>query len=227
MKKLIYHIIRLALAILPAMLTVAPAMAQNTVYQGQVVEFSIETLPEGSTYHWDVYCDLTVNFAQTPGNCAGTDYQFTGSSNEATTHIIFNRAGEYIVKIEAWDPVACTNNMKFYLVEVEESLPTAALELDPDEICVNEPSVLQVTLTGAPVWKITLRAEDEDGHSLLEYTIDEDDPNPYDIVVSPVKTTWYTVIRVEDANGEQLEPSNTVTLTVHPLPANSRIYLRE
>lgn len=215
------------LAILPVVFSVAFAAGQVTaIYPGQIVDFSIETQPEGSTYNWEIYCDLTVNFAQIPGNCA--DGEVVDGQNTEHARIRFTQPGEYIVKIEVVDPVDCTNNMKFYLVVVEEALPTAELELDPDEICVNEPSVLTVTLTGEPLWNFTIQAVDEDGNIDLFYFDDIDSSqNPMEFTVSPEKTTWYTVIEVTDKNGTQLDPSESVKLTVHPLPENSRIYLKE
>lgn len=210
-------------------LSVADATGQVTaIYPNQIVDFSIEQQPAGSTYNWEIYCgaQMGVNMAQVAGTC-GDATVVSGQGTEAA-QIRFSQPGEYLIKIEVWDPVSCTNNMKFYRIEVEESLPTAELDLDPDEICVNEPSVLMVTLTGEPLWGFTLQATDEDGNVDLFYYTDIDaDENPFEITVSPQKTTWYTVIEVTDKNGTQLDPSNMVKLTVHPLPENSRIYLKE
>lgn len=219
----------LLLAILPVVLSVAYAAGQVTaIYPGQIVDFSIETQPAGSEYRWEIYCGagMTVNFAQVPGTCSDGEV-VSGQGTEAA-QLRFNTPGDYIIKIEVWDPVECTNNMKFYRIEVEESLPTAELDLDPEEICVNEPSVLTVTLTGEPLWGFTLQATDEDGNVDLFYYTDIDaGDNPFEITVSPEKTTWYTVIEVTDKYGKQIEPSNSVTLTVSPIPRSSRIYLKE
>lgn len=216
------------LAFLPAVLSVAFAAGQVTVVnQGQKVDLGIDPLPAGSTYQWEIYCDMTVDFAQTPGNCPGGTYQFeNGINNQPAVQVVFNTPGQYMVKIEVWDAELCTNNMKFIRIDVEESEPTAELSLDPNEICISEPARLKVTLTGKPPWKFKLQAEDEDGISTQEFTINENDPNPVEIDVSPEKTTIYTVVEVTDENGIQTDPSNIVTLTVHPLPVNSRIYLK-
>jgi hypothetical protein len=227
--KKIVHLILLQTVLtgLLTVLSVAFAAGQVTaIYPGQIVDFSIEQQPAGSEYKWEIYCDLTVNFAQVAGNC--TDGEVVDGQNSDQAQIRFSKPGEYMVKIEVWDPVACTNNMKFYLVIVEEALPTAELEIDPDEICVNEPSVLTITLTGEPLWGFTLQAVDEDGSIDLFYfeNIGADD-NPVEFTVSPLKTTMYTVIEVTDKNGVQMDPSGSVQLTVHPLPENSRIYVKE
>ena len=225
----IVHLLLLqtALAGLLTILFVPEASGQVTaIYPNQIIDFSIEKQPDGSTYKWEIYCDLTVNFAQVTGDCA--DGEVVSGQGTEHAQIRFRQPGEYMVKIEVWDPVTCTNNMKFFLIIVEEALPTAELEIDPEEICVNEPSVLTVTFTGEPLWGFTLQAVDEDGNTDLFYFEDiGDDQNPFEFTVSPEKTTWYTVIEVTDQNGVQQDPSNTVQLTVHPLPVNTRIYLKE
>jgi hypothetical protein len=227
-RKIVLLMMLILIAIgVPALLSLADATAQKiTVYPGQIVDMSIEPIP-GATYVWDIYCDATVNFASTSGNCSGSEYVFVDGNDKAHVQIFFNTPGEYFVKIEVWDPVLCTNNMKFAQIEVLDELPTALLKLDPEEICISEPSLLTVTLTGEPLWGFTLQAVDSDGNTDLFYYTDIDaDKNPFTISVSPEKTTWYRVIEITDKNGIQSDPSNTVTLTVHPLPQNSRIYLK-
>lgn len=221
----------LLLAILPAVLPVASAMAQvSIIYPGQKVDLSIETQPVGSTYKWEIYCDSTVDFAKTPGNCNNNEAGFVGGiNNQASVQAIFNKPGRYIVKIEVWDPVMCTNNLEIMLLEVKESLPTAELSIIPEEICISEPSVLTVTLTGKPLWGFVIEAYDKDGKltDRLEFNNIDTGQNPFDIVVSPIETTWYRVVKVTDLYGVQNNPSEAVKLTVHPLPANSKIYLKE
>lgn len=197
-----------------------------TVYPGQIVDMSIEPIP-GANYVWDIYCDASVNFAETSGNCSGNEYVFANGNNHAHVQVIFNTPGNYFIKIEVWDAVLCTNNMKFTQIEVLDALPTALLKLDPEEICISEPSLLTVSLSGEPLWGFTLEAVDIDGNKDLFYYTDIDaDNNPFTITLSPEKTTWYRVIEITDKNGIQSDPSNTVILTVHPLPQNSRIYVK-
>ncbi len=229
--KKIVHLILLQTVLtgLLTVLSVAFAAGQvSAIYTHQIVDFSIETQPEGSTYNWEIYCGtgMSENFAQVPGTCSNGEVVSGQNTNRA--QLRFTKAGEYIVKIEVWDPVTCTNNMKFYLVEVEEALPTAELELFPDEICVNEPSVLTISLTGVPLWGFTLQATDEDGNIDLFYFEDIGaNDNPVEFTVTPLKTTWYTVIEITDSYGVQKDPSESVQLTVHPLPQNSKIYVKE
>jgi len=236
-------IVHLALLLPIAIGTLVMISATNvagqgiTVYPGQQIDFSVEPIP-GGTYKWEVYCDLTVNFAKTPSNCTGTEYNFPEGNDKAEAPLVFNTPGEYIVKIEVWDAVMCTNNMKFYYVIVEESLPTAVLDLAPNEICITvdptkpEFAIIRVSFTGEQPWKFTLEAGtyDSDGNFVVwdrtEY--DNVSDNPLEIKVTPTITTIYRVVDLYDTNGgPQPEPSNSVTLTVHPLPTNSPIYIKE
>jgi hypothetical protein len=227
----------LLLAILPVVFSVAYAAGQvTTVYPGQIVDFSIEKQPDGSTYKWEIYCDLTVNFAQVTGDC--TDGEVVSGQGTEAAQIRFTQPGVYLVKIEVWDPVTCTNNMKFYRIEVEESLPTAELDLAPNEICITvdptmpEFAIIGISFTGEQPWKFTLEAGtyDANGNFVVwdRTNYENVSDNPMEITVSPTVTTIYRVVDLYDNNGgPQPEPSNSVTLTVHPLPENSRIYLKE
>lgn len=209
-----------------------------TIYPNQIVDFSVEQEPAGSTYKWEIYCesDFGVNMAQTAGTCP--DGEVVSGQGTKDAQIRFTKPGVYLVKIEVWDPVDCTNNMEFYRVEVEESLPTALLDLAPNEICITvdptkpEFALIGISFTGTQPWKFTLEAGtyDEDGNFVVWDRTEYDNvtTNPMEITVSPTVTTIYRVVDLYDNNGgPQPEPSNSVTLTVHPLPTNSPIYIKD
>ncbi len=227
MKRLLYHISCLALVILPVLLTVAPAIAQTPVYQGQTIKLAIEE-QTGDTYTWDLYSDSTINFATVDGTAVAeglalfVDNENTGSSVQVT----WLEAGVYFYKITAVNEAQCTNNLKVGRIEILPAIPTAQLDLNPNEICIEEPTILIVALTGNEPWSFTIQAEDLNGNitDLLEYNNILNDENPYEIILSPSQTTIYRVIQVKDKFGQNLDPSETITLTVHPLPTNSRIY---
>lgn len=213
-----------------AVVPLAPAIGQvDVIYPGQKVDLSIITQPK-STFKWEVYCDSTVNFATTPGNCTNGEADFVnGIDNLADVQVVFHKPGIYFVKAEVWDSVKCTNNLKLIRLVVDESLPTGTLDLVPNDICINEPSVLTVTLTGTPLWGFVIEATNEKGEvtDRLEYNNIDTGQNPFDIIVSPTETTYYRVVQVTDMYGIQTNPSESVKLTVHPLPTNSRIYLKQ
>lgn len=230
MKRLLYHISCLALVILPVLLTVAPAIAQTPVYQGQTTELSIEPNP-GDTYTWEIYNDPTINFATVAGTAvADGEASFVDGINTGpTVQVTWLEPGIYFYKVTAVDIAGCTNNLEIGRIEILESLPTAELNLDPNEICINDDALIIVTLTGNPAWEITVEESDLDGNvtGYNTYSGIEADENPYKIAVSPTQTTIYRVVQVKDKYGENLDPSNSVSLTVHPLPAKSKIYLKE
>jgi hypothetical protein len=204
---------------LPAVLPVTSVMAQvTTVYPGETLDLAIEEEPAGSTYLWDVYCDLTVNFAQVDGDCPAGTYNFAGGVNdEAATQVVFNTPGEYMIKIEVWDPVACTNNMKFIRIDVEEALPEVVLE--GDSVCIGDPAVLTFRFTGEAPWSGTYT----DGTDTWPFTSDE---NTLEVVIptNEVGTFEYQVTELTDAYGTNTTPSEKTKITVYPNPNISRIY---
>ncbi len=220
-----YHIIRLALALLPVMLTVASATAQmRTVYQGETTELSIEQ-QAGDSYTWDLYNDPSVNFATVDGNAFASEAFFVDDINTGpTVNVTWLEPGIYFYRVLAVDEEGCTNNLKVGRIEVLEALPTA--ELATNEICIGDPGFITVTLTGTAVWEIKLEARNQAGEvtDVIPVTVGENDPNPFNIPVNPIETTIYRVIELKDKNGNNLDPSESVTLTVHPLPVNSKIY---
>lgn len=230
MKRLLYHISCLALVILPVLLTVAPAIAQTPVYQGQTTEIGVEPKP-GDTYTWEIYNDSTINFATVAGTAvADGEASFVDGINTGPTiQVTWLEPGIYFFKVTAVDIAGCTNNLQIGRIKIRESLPTAELNLDPNEICINDDALIIVTLTGNPAWEITVEESDLDGNvtGYNTYSGIEADENPYEIAVSPMQTTIYRVVQVKDKYGENLDPSNSVSLTVHPLPAKSKIYLKE
>jgi hypothetical protein len=210
----------LLLAILPVVLPVASAMAQvTTIYPGQKTDLIIGTQPVGSTYNWEIYCDLTVDFAKTPGNCPAAQYQFVGGiNNRDSVQVIFSKAGTYIAKIEVWDPTKCTNNMKFIMLNVEEALPEVVLR--GDSVCVGNPAMLTMNLTGTGPWVVTYTNGTNSwtipGIATSEYTIP--------IFTPTAGTTEYWVTEIKDTYGINTKPSEKVKVTMYPKPKISRIY---
>jgi hypothetical protein len=207
--------LRLVLVMIPVMLTMAPAMAQNFVYLGQTSELSVVEV-EGDTYVWELYNDPDVDFATDPGNCPASEAYFVNGNTGPTVTVMWLNEGLYFYKVTAYGPGGCMN-LKVGMMQVLTTPPGVSID-EPPPVCAGDTAVLVIHLTGTAPWSIDLY----DGINTVTYeNIMED---VFNVFVSPEMTTSYTVTRVQDAYGESFIPSNTVTLIVKPLPLNSRIY---
>jgi len=225
MIRLLYIARYLALAVLLLLLlALAPAMAQNVVYQGQTTQLGVDQKP-GDTYEWELYNDSTVNFAQVDGVTSAAYADIVGGNNTAIINVQWNKPGEYFFKVTAKS--SCTNNLKIGKMKVLPSLPKAELEINPEEICEGESAELKVIFSGKDPWSMKLQAKDKNGIVVSDYSGISASGNPLKIPVNPNTTTEYTVIEVSNMFGVQTIPSNSVTLTVHPLPTKTGIYLKK
>lgn len=208
------------------LLALAPAMAQNVVYQGEITQLSTEQTP-GDSYVWELYNDSTVNFAKVPGACPTNLADFVGGNTGATVSVEWKQPGTYFFKVNALNITGCTNNLRVGIVKVLPSLPSAVLEVNPEEVCEGEWAELIVTFSGKAPWSMKLQAKDKNGSSVTDYSGIDAAGNPLRIPVGPNTTTEYTVIEVSNMYGVQTIPSNLVTLTVHPLPQKTPIYVKK
>lgn len=198
------------------------ASAQTiTAYTGVPFNFTVDVpgVPDDNI-EWEIYSDFAgINMAVIPGNCPPASGAFVSGDNiGASVDIVWEVPGLYIVKVHATNSCP-TDNMKFYLVEVLQSLPTATL-LDPVEICAGEPAVVIVELTGDAPWDLILT----DGVNVWNFNNILASPATLVLSPSPTTTSSLTVTSVTNIDGTNTEPSNTVTLIVNPLPVNSNIY---
>ena len=225
MIRLLYIARYKALAVmLLLLLALAPAIAQNVVYQGQTTQLGVDQKP-GDTYEWELYNDSTVNFAQVDGVTSAAYADIVGSNNTAIINVQWNKPGEYFFKVTAKS--SCTNNLKIGKMKVLPSLPKAELEINPEEICDGESAELKVIFSGKDPWSMKLQAKDKNGIVVSDYSGISASSNPLKIPVNPNTTTEYTVTEVSNVFGVQTIPSNSVTLTVHPLPTKTGIYLKK
>jgi hypothetical protein len=227
------HIPRyLALAVLlHLLLALAPAMAQNVAYQGETTTLAVEQM-SGDTYSWELYDDGTVDFAITPGMTTSASYAtFVGGNVGASVQVQWLKPGLYFFKVTAFNITGCTMNIKIGIIKVEPSIPTATLKLTPTEICDDGVSVaqLEIAFTGPGPWNMILQAKDKVTGSVTTetYTNIPETGNPMTITVNPKATTEYTVIEVSNKYATNTNPSDSVTLTVHPLPEKTPIYLKK
>ena len=214
------HIVKTLAVALLVLLSVAFAKGQGiTVYTGQPFTFTVDVqFAQEDNITWEIYDDfIGINMAVVPGNCPVTSGEFVGGDNTGSSvDIIWYVPGTYIVKVRAVNDCP-TDNMKFYLVTVEQSLPVATID-EPGVICEGDPGYLVVNLTGTAPWSLVLY----DGVNYTTY--DNILVSPFIIPVSPTTTTTYTITEVTNIDGTNIEPSNSVILIVNPRPTNGTIY---
>ncbi len=222
------HILRLMAVAMMLLLTGASASAQSvTVYAGQTFTFTVDVqFAQEENITYEIYDDFAgINLAVVPGNCPVTSAFFPSGNSGSSVDITWLVPGMYLVKVEAVNDCP-TNNMKFWLVEVLPALPTASLVVNPDEVCRGDEADLLITFTGEAPWSFVLEANDGINPPVTT-TYNGITDNPFVIVISPTRTTTYTVLSVTDANGTNPDPSNSVILTVKPRPDGSPIYQYE
>jgi hypothetical protein len=221
MNRLLRDMIRLALVVLlPLLLALAPAMAQNVAYQGDTTPLSVVQVP-GNTYKWEIYNDGTVNFAAVPGNCPTALADFVGGNTGSSVTVKWFKPGIYFFKVTAHDAAGCTMNLKVGMIKVEQVIPTAIITPPTNFICVGDTYPLEVVFTGNGPWKFTYT----DGTN--SWTVDNITAKKYTINVKPNGTTVYSVTNVQDQYETNTKASPTVTLVVKPLPVNGKIYQYE
>ncbi len=228
MKKLLYIARYQVLAVLLLMLSVwTPVLAQNVVHQGDITTLAVDPKP-GDVYVWEMYNDSTVDFAKVPGACPPGYADFVNGNTGSSVQVDWEEPGIYFFKVTAFTASGCTDNLAVGKVKVLKSIPFAVLDLNPNEICEGQSSELVVTFTGKAPWNMKLQATDLlTGKSVVQvYTGIPKASNPYSITINPKVDTEYTVIEVSNKYGVTTIASNSVTLTVHPLPKSSPIYVK-
>jgi hypothetical protein len=221
----LYHIVRLALVILPVILTVAFATAQvpvwqspPTVFQGETTPLAVEQKP-GDTYTWELFNDSTVNFAVASGTVTAAEAFFVDGIDDApAVSVTWLEPGVYFYRLMAVDLAGCTNNLRVGRIEVLEALPTA--ELRDTAICIGEPGAMIVDLTGTAPWNLTLT----DGTNSYPFTGIMDDTFELTFAPGPKTTTEYWVSQVSDFYGTNNQPSEKAEMIIYPKPDSSQIY---
>ncbi len=92
-------------------------------------------------------------------------------------------------------------------------------------ICAGESTTIAVSISASVGPYIVVYNDGSSDHSVSNYSSDETSDD--DITVSPTTTTTYSLVSVHDSFGTNLLPlsSNTVTITVNPVPTNINVTL--
>jgi hypothetical protein len=213
-----YIFLRLWLVILPLMMALAPARAQDTVYAGTSTWLSVIEVP-GDTYVWELYDTVTgINFATDPGNCPPSKAFFISGNTGDSVNVMWLAKGTYFYKVTAYRN-NCTMNLKVGKMVVLWDPPTAIIAT-PSPICVGDSVRLTVSLTGTAPWSITLT----DGVNSWVYSNIMTSPFDLTVPVIPLVTTTYWISEVSDLHVTNTDPSPPVIQVVNPKPVNSHIY---
>jgi hypothetical protein len=225
MKLLQHRLFRLALVILPVMLALTHARAEqgvDTIYAGQSRVESVVEYP-GVDYYWEIYNDVTgIDFATDPGNCPPSQAYFVGGVNTGpTVEIMWLVPGTYFFKCTATD--SCTNNLKVGKMVVLESLAYATLSLVADTVCQGDTAVFTLEFTGgAGPWDVTIT----DGTNSWTYYDIQTSPFtfPFDGTPTIPGSYQYWVSSVTSGMGfVNNVPGDPVTLIVLPKAVTSPI----
>jgi hypothetical protein len=220
--------------ILLAVLAVASAVAQKPVQhivvsEHDTIEFSVVEFP-GDRYTWDIYVDPTINFALENDRLDPALY-FVDGMYEGSTVLVTNlEPGLYFVRVMVWDEVACTNNLLVYSLEVLE-VPEA--DLYGEEACFGDPTFLRVVLTGVGPWEVIYT----DGIDSKQVNLNGNPGEEQYILVTPIMMEpvdeviiyeyWIEYIKDLGTGGENFKPSDKARIVIYPIPANSKIYLKD
>lgn len=231
MKKLITHIIRLTLAFIPLVLTVANASAQIEVNQCDTMEFSVVSRPGIPQTHfvWAIYnsSDSPTDVLD-PAGALDPAIHFVGGQYAGSSVLVTGlEVGKYYVRINVWDEISCTDNIEMYVMEVLDTELEA--ELFGDSLCIGDPAMVKIIFTGIGPYNITYTYGDGsnvvnlNGISEPEYYI------PFTELPILTTTTQFWIMEVSNdckVRSYESEPQK-VGVVIFPKPSNSKIYLKE
>jgi hypothetical protein len=224
-KRLLHMILRLLLVIIPVLLALGQARAEqgvDTLYAGQTSALSVvET--DGVDYYWELYNDVAgINFATDPGNCPPAEAYFVGGVNTGdSVEVMWMVPGTYFFKVTATD--SCTNNLKVGKMVVLASYSYGVF-LDPEPVCPGDTALITIEISGAAgPWDVTFT----DGTTI--WTMEDITVSPYTFQLIPTPMVsgsyQYWIISVTSGIGIINDaPSDPVTLIVKPKPVTSPIY---
>ena len=213
MPRLLYIARSLAIAaMLLLLLALAPARAQNVVYQGETSTLAVVPEPFFS-YKWELYSDATGNLVTKPGNAKADEAVFVGSSMQASVQVNWLKPGVYYYKVTVSDITGCSMNSKIGRMLVKEAKPTATILSGDQNICDGETATIEIALTGRGPWDLTY--SDEAGN--LKTITGITDSN-YLLTVNPNVSTQYFITEVKDQNATNTEDSPPVWVIVSPRP---------
>jgi hypothetical protein len=111
-----------------------------------------------------------------------------------------------------------------YLVDIYDDPPTA--ELTGDSLCIGDPAVVRIVLTGRGPWNLTYTYKSEPNGNEVSVNLNGVTEPDFTVIMPPlpVGITDIWVQQIIDECTENLIPSNKARIIIYPKPSNSRIY---
>ncbi len=223
-----------ALGILLVVLTVANARAQEPVMnlvfdQCDTIEFSVVDMP-GDRYTWDIYDDLTLNYALENNHLDRSLYFVDGNYEGSTVYVTGLEPGIFVVRIMVWDETECTNNLKIFIIEVVPKIPE--VELVGAEACFGDPTSVRIIFTGTGPYTIQYTIGDALTPTVVNINGNVENPE-VEIPITeplPIGETSFWLISVEDGCKAYEFPEDERPRTgiiIYPKPTNSKIYVKD
>lgn len=214
MKKLAY-IERLVMAVwLLLLLAVAPAVAQNVVFEGVATPLAVEQ--KGlDNYQWHLYSDSTVNFAVAPADVSHPYAEFIGPSNGPEVTVLWKTPGTYFFKVTAVDANDCAMNLKIGRMTVKKNpIPVITAAVPTPSLCPDGLGEITFTVTNVKPGNYTIK------HNNGSFDVTIVDEAPFTVKVPP---GTYTNLTIEVDGYSSYDPANPVNVVVTK-PAPFLIY---
>jgi gliding motility-associated-like protein len=205
MKKLAY-IERLVRAVwLLLLLAVAPAMAQNVVFEGVTTVLAVGQ--KGlDKYQWHLYSDSTINFAVAPADVSPSYAEFIGASDGPEVTVLWKTPGIYFFKVTAVDANNCAMNLKIGRITVKKNpIPVITSAVPTPSICPDGLGEITFTVTNVKPGNYTIR------HNNGSFDVTIVDEAPFTIKVPP---GTYTNLTIEVNGYSSYDSANPVNVVV-------------
>lgn len=214
MKFISSYLVREAIAVLlPMLLTVCPATAQKTIYEGDSTVLEVKQV-QGHNYTWELYNDASVDFAVVSGNCPVTSAKFIGSNSGPSVSVKWIQPGIYFYRVIAQDANRCAMNLKVGILKVKPT-DIVAIISGPSTAGACQQITLDASGSKGDIVKYEWASIDKGG--LLSHM----NTSSTDFMISSsfdgkLPSQFRVVLMVTGKNGKT--DSDTITIKVDPLP---------
>ena len=236
MYKLICHIVKGALGILLVVLAMSSnVMAQHIqVEQCDTIQFSVVSRPniDETNFEWAIY-NSSPNLTDILDDDTRLDpvahFTNNGQYLGRSVQVVNLPVGIYYVRIHVWDEITCTDNIEMYVLEVLNPLPD--ITLYGDSVCVGDPALIKIVLSGVGPYDIKYSYGDEITGTFVNMNGTVTGPEDY-ITIKPATDGTYDFY-IEEITAKCVnyiyERANRprTGVVIYPKPTNSQIYQQD